>query len=109
VSSIPEITSGYADDYKRIQVAGIFGGVRPYGVSAVLYSESMDVEKALGQIIDPSRTKLKRVAECELMIDPMQLKSLHRWFGDQIVHYEKLFGPIPSPEELESREKHSGE
>ena len=46
---------------------------------------------------------LKRVVECELIFDPMQMKTFHKWLGTKIEEYEKVFGHIPSPEELESR------
>jgi len=76
MSGIPEIDSEYSPTYKRIAVAGIFGGTRPFGVEAVLYSEGMDVKKTLEtQPLEPNRTTIKRTIECELHIDPLQMKS----------------------------------
>ncbi len=107
MSNIPDITSEYAQDYKQVNVAGIFGGARPYGVAAVLYSESMDVSKVLEtQPLSLNKIVVKRIAECELVIDPMQMKSIHKWLGEKIAEYEKLFGQIRSPEEVGSRAKH---
>ncbi len=104
MNEIPEIKSDYAQDYKKIYVGGIFGGTRPFGVEAVIYSETMDVKKVLEtQPLSVNRAVIKRIAECELIIDPMQMKSIHQWLGSKIKDYEKLFGPIPSPEEVESR------
>jgi hypothetical protein len=31
------------------------------------------------------------------------MKSIHKWLEDKIKEYERLFGQIPSPEEVESR------
>lgn len=46
---------------------------------------------------------LKRIVECELIFDPMQMKTFHKWLGTKIEEYEDVFGRIPSPEELQSR------
>lgn len=106
MSGMPEISSEYAADYKKISVAGIFGGTRAFGVEAILYSETMDVTKVLQtQPLNPGRATVKRIAECELIIDPLQMKSIHQWLGAKIQEYEKLFGIIPSPEELDSKLK----
>ena len=104
MDNLPEIKSEYAEDYKKIYVGGIFGGARPFGVEAVIYSETMDVKKVLEtQPLSANRAVVKRIAECELIIDPMQMKSVYKWLGDKIKDYEKLFGTIPSPEEVGSR------
>ena len=104
--SIPEINSEYASDYKKVYVAGIFGGTRAFGVEAVLYSETMDITKVLQtQPLNTNRAIVKRIAECELVIDPLQMKSMYQWLGSKIKEYETLFGPIPSPEELDSKLK----
>lgn len=104
MSGLPRIESKYSETYKRINVAGIFGGILPGGVEAVLYSEERRIEEVL-QTEPPSgnRTSIRRTIEAELLIDPLQMKSIHKWLGDKISEYEKIFGRIPSPEELESR------
>lgn len=106
MSGIPEIKSEYSPTFKKINVNGIFGGVRPSGVEAVIYSELNDIEKVLEtQPLSANRTVIKRIIECELIIDPMQMKSIHKWLTEKIKDYEELIGPIPSPEEVESRQK----
>ena len=110
MGGMPEIEIEDATTYKRIVVAGVFGGTRPGGVHAVLYSERMNARKALMvQPPEPQRIVLKRTIECELIIDPLQLKSIHLWLGEKIKTYEKLYGSIPSPEEVGSRAKGSPE
>jgi hypothetical protein len=106
MSGIPEIYSKYSDQYRRIYVADIFGGIVPAGVEATVYSEERDIEKAIESVpINATRTRIKRTIECELLIDPMQMKSIHNWLGQKIKDYEQAFGTIPSPEEVESRRK----
>ena len=108
MSGIPEIVSEYSDKFRRIQVSGVFGGVVAGGLEATIYSEQRDIEKVLATAqLAANLTKIKRVIECELIIDPMQMKSIHKWLGKKIGDYEELFSKIPSPEEVQSRSKRS--
>jgi len=88
---------------------GYLGGIRPSGVEAVIYSEINDIQKVLEtQPLSANRVVVKRIIECELVIDPMQMKSIHKWLTTKIKDYEELIGPIPSPEEVQSRQKRQG-
>ena len=64
-------------------------------------------EKVLEALL-PSTNKMavKRTVEVELIIDPMQMKAVHGRLGNKIVEYERIFGNIPSPEEVESKKRH---
>ena len=109
-SGIPEIKSEQASDYKRIIVGGIFGGVAPGGLEATVYSEQREVTKVLEtQPLSPNRATIKRVVECELILDPLTMKSISSWLAKKIKEYEKLFGSIPSPEEIQSRQRRGGD
>ena len=104
MSGIPRIQSGYSDTYKRISVAGMFGGVMPGGLEAIVYSEERRAEGVLETVpISPDRITIRRTIEMALSIDPMQMKATHKWLGEKIDEYEKLFGTIPSPEEIQSK------
>ena len=104
MSGMPVIESEESSGYRRILVAGVFGGARPGGVNALVYSERTDaVDSLKAPQPEPQRIVLKRTIECELLLDPLQLKSLHIWLGEKIREYETLFGRIPSPEEVASR------
>ncbi len=103
--SPPEIEGEYSEHFRRIQASGFFGAVQPFGLEAVVYSvQRTSMDKVLAaEPIAPNRATIKRIVECELIIDPMQMKSLHNWLDTKIKEYEKIFGNIPSPEEAESR------
>ena len=106
MSGIPEISCEYSPTYKRIVVADIIGGIRPIGIDITIYSEQSDFVAALEtHPVSSSRVKIKRIIECELVINPMELKSIHQWLGQKINEFEKLFGPIRSPEEVQSKQK----
>ncbi|MFZ0183279.1 MAG: hypothetical protein WAL88_00415 [Nitrosotalea sp.] len=106
MSGMPEIKSDTHPQFRRIFVAGVFGGVMAAGLEVILFSESKDIEKVLQtQPLSPHRMEIRRTAEAILILDPMQMKSTHKWLGEKISEYEKLFSNIPSPEEVESRIK----
>ena len=99
-----EIVGNTSDTHKRILVAGVFGGARPYGLEIAVYSEQGDYERVVEtQPLNPARSVLRRTVETTLMVDPMQMKSIHEWLGKNIAEYERIFGTIPSPEEIRSR------
>jgi len=102
--SLPEIQGEYSQDFRRIIASGMFGRIIPSGLEAIVYSTHSIVDKVLStEPLSPNRAAIKRVIECELLIDPMQMKSVHMWIGKKIAEYEKIFGTIPSPEEVDSR------
>jgi hypothetical protein len=106
MSGIPRIQTGYSDTYKRINVAGIFGGILPGGLEAIVYSEERRADAVLETApISPEKIIVKRTVEAELIVDPMEMKSIHAWLGDKIAEYERLFGKIPSPDEVQNRAK----
>ncbi len=101
---MPVIESEESSDYKRILVAGVLGSTRSGGVNALVYSErTYAVNASNTPQPEPQRIVLKRTIECELLLDPIQLKSLHMWLDEKIKEYERLFGHIPSPEEVANR------
>jgi hypothetical protein len=106
MSGIPEIQTEYSSTYKRINVGGIFGGITAGGVEAIVYSEERRAERVLEtEPISPNRMTIKRTTELELIIDPMQMVAIHRWLGNKIEEYQRIFGHIPSPEEIESKSR----
>jgi len=104
VSNIPEIKTEYANTYKKINVAGIFGGIISGGIEATIYSESRMTDRVLEtEPISLNRMSIKRIIEADLIIDPMQMKAIHHWLETRINEYEKIFGHIPSPEEIDNK------
>lgn len=103
-SGIPEIQGETSPSYKRVLVTGLFGSIQPFGLQAMVYSTQQIIDKVIAsEPLSPNRTVIKRTVECELIMDPMQMKSVYQWLGQKIAEYEHLFGKIPSPEEVESR------
>lgn len=108
MSGVPVIETENSDCFKRINVAGFFGGIGASGLEATVYSERRDMLKALEtEPISPNRLAIKRVVECELLISPITMKTTYDWLGKKIEEYEKLFGRIRSPEEIQSSQGRS--
>ena len=103
---MPKIYSEYSDKFKRIYVADVLGMIMPGGLEVTVYSEQGDVKEALEtQPVSANQIKVKRIIECDLIINPMEMKNIHKWLGGKIKAYEEAFGQIPSPEEVQSRLK----
>ena len=103
--SEPEFKSRRHENYRTINVNGMFGGIRMGYLEAIVYSEQSEFTKAMAfPQISPNKMEVERVLECRLVFDPIQLKSTAIWFNKQIENYEKLFGHIPSPEEVAEKQ-----
>lgn len=69
-----------------------------------MYSEQVLIDEVLKKAtFDKSRTKLNRIVECELIIDPMQMVSLYNWLGKKIEQYEHLYAKIPTESDVRDK------
>lgn len=98
--------------YRRINVAGIVGGVRPIGLEATIYSERQvpdDIVQIMNIEQKPPSGKviLRRKIECELILDPLQMVILHNWLGERIQEYQTRFGPHPLIKKAEASQNDS--
>lgn len=86
-----------SNEYRTIIVSGIFGGHRPGFIEALIYSDELVGDAALGGVTpDASKIQVKRTMQCRLFIDPVTAKSIAEWLTGHIVEYEKQFGQIPT-------------
>ena len=97
----PEIISEYSKDFRRIFLAGIYGHVSQSGLEAVVYSEETYIDEVLKTPgLNKEKVKIKRIAECNMIIDPSQMKAIHNWLGEKIEEYEHIFGDILPPDQI---------
>lgn len=102
--SPPEVETSEHPNYRTINVNGVFGGHRAMFFEIVVYSDELKATKALSSAqVAPDKSTVKRTLECRLLIDPYQAKSIALWLNQHVAEYEKLFGRIPSPEELNAK------
>ena len=98
------ITVETSPNYKTIKTSGMFGGINPGGLEAIVYSEHRVVDEVLkDQELDYRKTKIKRIIECELIINPAQMISIRDWLNNKINEYESIFNKMPTDHELEER------
>lgn len=80
--SAPPIEVRRDELYRTIIVSGIFGGHRPGVFEAIVYTDEMDAEEALGSAQPlKERIKIQRTLQCRLVIDPVQAKSIAKWLN----------------------------
>jgi len=104
MTAIPDIETEEHPNYRTIHVDGILGHFKSMYMEAILYSDEIKAAKALSQAqLAPEKTSIKRTLECRLIIDPFQAKIIANWLNTNIQTYEKQFGRIPSPEELQAK------
>lgn len=92
-------------NYRTINVGGVYGGHRPMYFEVIIHSDEIKATEALASApLAPERSILKRTLECRLLIDPYQAKAISKWLENHVQEYEKKFGRIPTPEELQEME-----
>jgi hypothetical protein len=102
--NIPEIFTEYSPDYKRIIVGDVYGSIDSIGLQAIVYSEHKIIDEVLKSVrADSKKTKIKRVIECELVLDPQQMIAVYKWLETKIKEYEEVFGEIAKPEQIKER------
>lgn len=103
MSNLPEFEGETSPNFKKIFVEGVIGNVDSIGLEMLVYSHQRVVDKALAtEPISYNRTRYKRIAECELVLSPAQLKSVYAWLGSKLEEYEAIFGKIPTNQELQT-------
>jgi hypothetical protein len=82
-------------NYRRIIVSGLYGDISPMGVEAIVFSQERLPEPVLEtEPLSTDKVTLRRIAECELIINPLKMKLIYEWLGKKIAEYEKVFGEI---------------
>ena len=102
----PEIIVEYSQTFKRIVLTGMYGSISPLGAETTVYSEYGVVDDILKKPdLDMKKIKIKRVIECDLIINPLQMVSLRDWFNKKIIEYEQIFGKIKNIKEIDENAK----
>ena len=99
----PKIEVKEHPNYRTINVNGVFGSHRPQYLEVLLYSEEIDAKDVLASENPQIRPTVKRTLETRLVINPFTAKSILYWLNQNIAEYERVFGRIPSPEEVNSK------
>lgn len=107
---LPDVVVEYHPSFRTMNVDGVFGSMRGMHMEIILYTDELESQQALSSAeAQPQKTKVKRTIQSRLLIDPLEAKIILQWLTAQINQYEKAFGRIPSPEELNAKFGKTGE
>jgi hypothetical protein len=93
-------------EFRGIIVDDMIGYVSSIGLKALVVSNHEIYDEVLSS--DPlalDKKRIKRVAECELVLSPTTLRAVHTFLGKKLKEYEAYFGEIPTSEKFEARKK----
>lgn len=102
--SLPDIETEHHEDYRIIFVNQLHGGFRNQYFEFDIVSQVSNFEEPL-KTPQPNYSKqvLKRILQAKLIIPPTELKSFIIFLQKTVTDYEKIYGTIPSPEEIASK------
>lgn len=95
------VRNEYASTYKQVPVSAFVTTLSEKGLELTAYVEEEDFKPE--GTIQPGVIYVKRTIETRLAVNPIQLKLLHSLLGRQLENYEKVYGKIPTPEEVNAR------
>jgi hypothetical protein len=75
------------------------------GLKALVFSNHEIYDKVLSEPLALDQKKVKRIAECQLILHPAALKYAYDFLGERLKEYEAYYGEISTGEEFESRKK----
>ncbi|HJR84702.1 MAG TPA: hypothetical protein VJ772_04965 [Nitrososphaeraceae archaeon] len=91
-------------DYRTINVTGVISGHQMMSFQLIFYSEELDCKDALtDRNIAVSKVRGKRTLECRLLMSAFTAKILHGVLTSEINAYEKMFGNIPTKNEIKDK------
>ena len=100
----PKIIVERSEGYRTIIESGVYGGHRPGFFEWVVYTDEMIADESLSTMPpDPGKITIKRVLQCTLVLTPIEAKNLANWLSTHIAEYEKQFGKIPTPQDLQKK------
>ena len=108
MSESPDVSVNYSSTYKEINVTGQVGHTTYDGMKLTVLYDTADLQKALsGNQFKASKAIVNRQIVCTLNLSPINLKTWAIMFQKELERYEKLFGVILSPEEVDEKFKNN--
>jgi len=106
MSEAPDVQVSQSDTYKEINVTGQISNLNYDGMRLTVLHDSFNLAPALsGAQIKMSKATINRKIECTINLSPVNLKSWAILLDQELKKYEKLFGTILSPEEINEKFK----
>ena len=106
MSEVSDIQTNHSQTFKEINVTGQVSNLNYDGLKLIVLHDSTNLQKALeGDQFKISKATINREIECTLNLTPVNLKAWAILFQQELARYEKLFGTILSPEEIDEKFK----
>jgi hypothetical protein len=90
------------DEFREWFACGVFGGMNPNKCSLVFFNDKPQLRMVKANQFDVS--EVKRELLTEIIVTPVQFKSIAQWMARNVKAYEKRFGEITLRKEKESPE-----
>ena len=104
MSEVPDINTSHSDTYKEIYVTGQISTLNYDGLKLAVLNDTADLTKTLqSDRFQISKVIINRHIECTLNLSPQTLKAWALLLNKELNRYEKTFGHILSPEEVNQK------
>ena len=108
MSEAPDIKVIQSDTYKEIYVTGQVSNLNYDGVKLTILHDSPDLTGTLAdERFKASKMVINRQIECTLNLSPLTLKTWVLVLNTELKKYERMFGTIMSPEEINQKFRES--
>jgi len=106
MSETPDVRVSQSETFKEINVTGQISNLNYDGLKLTVLHDSLNLQPALsGTQIKMAKATINRKIECTINLSPVNLKSWAILFQKELEKYEKMFGTILSPEEIQEKFK----
>ena len=106
MSEPPDVEVTQSTTFREIHVTGQVSNLNYDGMQLTVLHDSPALQKALsGNQFKASKAIINREIECTLNLSPINMKAWLLMFKDEVERYEKMFGTILSPEEVNEKFK----
>ena len=103
---MPDIEVTQSPTFREINVTGQVSNLNYDGMKLTILHDTPDLKMALaGNQFKASKAIINREIECTLNLSPINMKTWSIMFKKELERYEKLFGVIMSPEEIQEKFK----
>ena len=99
-----DVVTKHDEKYKESFITTVVGGLRNGYFEYDLITETTDFENAMkGETYNFTKMVAKRTIQMKVLIPPIAFKDVVNLFMSQITDYEKVFGRIPTQQEIEDK------
>jgi hypothetical protein len=101
----PPVHVSKSGTFKEINITGQVANLSYNGMILTVFHDILDFSKSAdGEDVDVSKIEIDRQIECTLYLRPAYLRAWAVLLHRELERYERLYGKIPSSEELDEEQ-----